>query len=270
MFAISPASLSAYSKNEALGLYETVLSSPLVHPTHLNRVIKSIHGFFTTSQILPIARGLIESLDEAWLQLRGTLPSNDGGDDENASGNGSRAHTTSNTPSTNPDAKSCAISFSLSVRIACVVLSSLPIHSVPQDTRDELQQLFDGTIHTGLVHKPVLKIFRIVRKSKNTGTPQDDASLGGPSVQAQASVDIWGLQIAASACLRLHYALNTSTAVLHLKLNAHYDMKMTAKMVDITSDGTLTLLPELRLEIVRSFSSFSCPVYPILSYILTI
>jgi hypothetical protein len=126
----------------------------------------------------------------------------------------------------NPDA--FAIAFTISARISTMVFSSLPLQSLPESTRFDIQRTL-AEAQTSFIQLVLQQAFEVIRK--NLTNPR---------------LEVWGCQVGAAALLRLNYGL---IAAQQLRLRAESDEKMGARMLDVAGDDGV--LPELSLEIVR-------------------
>lgn len=116
----------------------------------------------------------------------------------------------------------------LTARIASIILSSLPLHSLTESTRQAVQETLADARENHI--RPALRLLL-------------DAIVGN---LVNTRGDLWAAQVAAAALLRLEYAL---VAARPLKLMYQADDKMTGQMLILVADNGV--LPELSLEIVR-------------------
>jgi hypothetical protein len=223
--ALSSDHLSAFSGGSRQ-VYQLSSSGPLLHPIHLDRLGKCIQGFLTSNQTVTTVHHVLQSLKEGWEQFQFAEAQllSDGGQ-----GSHKRRKVEAKAESI-VDSEFLAVTFSLSARMVCVVLSSLPVRSVPEATRGEIQSLLDKARRT-LLHIALTKTLKAIQK--------------------QNRIDIWASQIVAAAILRLQDALNTSR---HVAVPRHHNSKLSVKMMNIVEDDHI--LPELSLEIVCPLGFF--------------
>lgn len=204
----------------APAVYQRCHSGPLMDAAHLNTLSKAIYGFLTGTQASPTVRLVVDSLSQAWEQFYDAKGVSDGNDEPPRKKRKSIGGST-----TVSQLDSFAIGLSLSARLSSIVISSLPLNSVPETTRQEIRESLSN-LRNIFVSRSITKTFKRIRKT-------DEAN-------------DWGLQVTATAFLRLRYALNASR---YLTLDPSADSKLSSKVQAILkSDG---LLPELRVEIVR-------------------
>ena len=192
-------------------------SGPLLDTVFLAHLSRAIHTFLPGAQINSAIEILLQRLKDAWESY-----------DENdhaIHGEGPR-----NKRKVGVDAASSldsgisAISFSLSARVALVVVSSLAMKSVPQTAQGEVGRILSDLKNSFLFH----------RLTKTFGT-----------IQSRAGSDAWSSQIVAAASLHLLYALD----IFHdsfLQTSGYSELWM--KISDSLEDDRL--LPELTVEIV--------------------
>lgn len=192
-------------------LYEThqlCLSGPIFHPTHLKRLSKAVSRFLSDNQITRLVNLIIGYLEEGWGLLIGDVQVDKGRKDETIQG----SHST-------------ALSFSLSARLAAVVLSSISLQCVPE---------------TNSVIHPVSQGLRDLRKF--SGKVAAAALKRSTKQHDQAQL----YAIISAASLNLQYALNESN---HSLVKKKPDKSHHKIIQAFTSGATI---PELRLEIART------------------
>jgi hypothetical protein len=117
-----------------------------------------------------------------------------------------------------------AITFSLSIEVASVVLSSLPAQSVSEPMLQDIQGIVGEALVTTCIDEPLRTMLKTVRN--------------------RSLHDNWVAQIVLSATLRLWYALNETRY-----LASHpCQVKMLTKLLDTSKD--YGVLPELSIELV--------------------
>lgn len=188
--------------------------------THLDSLSKAIYGFLTSTQTSPTVRLVVDSLSQAWEQLYDAKGVSDGDDEPPRKKRKSTGGFT-----TLSQLDSFAIGLSLSAWLSSIVISSLPLTSVPETTRQEIRESLYN-LRNMFVSRSITKTFKRIRKTDETSA--------------------WGLQVTAVAFLRLRYTLNASR---YLSLDPSTDSKLSSKAQAILKSDRL--LPELRVEIVR-------------------
>jgi hypothetical protein len=207
--------------------YMASFASPVLNLAHLDRISKCTLNFLTPGQtkdtLAMVLSVLKRTWDESWEWQQRIIA--DGGE-------GSRkkrktdTEVLSSAKAGDPDAS--AVAFALSARISSMVLSSLPLQSLPESTRLDILRTLADT-QTSLIHLALRRAFEVIEK--NLRNPRRD---------------IWSCQIKAAALLKLEYAL---ISVRRLRLTAKRGENISVRLLDVASnDGTL---PELTLEIVR-------------------
>jgi hypothetical protein len=224
-------SLSSPSASPVRNAYITSFSSPLLDLAHLDRLAKCTHNFLTPGQIKDTVLRILQVLKETWnafWEAQQSFSAN--------VGSGSRkkrkievAVTQAGTEVGDPEA--LAVRFALTARLSSVVLPSLPLRSLPESARQEVQQLF-ADFQSSFIRCVLTQVFEVV--GKNTRDRRDD---------------LWASQVAAAALLQLEYIL---VGAQQLKLQATRDERESDRMLEIVGDGEM--LPELGLEIVCIFS----------------
>lgn len=200
--------------------YQISLSGPLLHAVHLGHLSNSMQTFLTSGQTPDAVNFVIQIMRERWEQFHNAERQHGIAD-----GDSSHRRRKLDTPSDEVlGPEGLAITFTLSARLASVVLTSLPLQSVPESTQQEIGLLLTD-LHTSLLSPVLNKTFKTIRKK--------DIS------------DAWASQVVAAAVLRLRYALEVSQM---FPLKVPHDPRLFTKMLDALQDEEL--LPELILEIV--------------------
>ncbi|KAG6885946.1 hypothetical protein C0993_007448 [Termitomyces sp. T159_Od127] len=198
-------------------LYQNALSSPLFDATHLRRLSKSLQAFLSESQIFNLAQVTFGFLKQRWEKF-------DVEDDtEERSPKRRRTANMGSAGSTKPPKNCSAVIFSLSSHLAMTVFSSLPLHAVTKELKDELRSLLDD------IRKFAA---RIVKKAMKPLTKSDQTS--------------WSNSVVSAASLRLWYALDVSGNVTQVPFD---DEKFYKRVSNVLQGGQLLL--ELLLELCR-------------------
>jgi hypothetical protein len=208
-------------------LYQMSHSGPLMDTIFLAHLSKAIQTFLPGAQMHSAIEILLQHLKDLFEEFHNT-------DENDQAVHGvpcKKRKVEVDATSLRSDAS--AISFSLSSRLASLVVSSLTMQSVPQATQDEVGQRLSD-LRNSFIHRKLTKTFKTIRK--------------------RAGSDVWSSQVVATASLRLLYALEISR---YSFLQIPDDSKLWKKVSDsILDDG---LLPELTVEIVCVSDCESCP-----------
>jgi hypothetical protein len=218
---LSALSSSSPSRNT----YTVAFSSPLLHLVHLDRLSKCIKNFLTSGQTKDTLAFVLKTLKhtyDVFLEAQ-----------QNAivqSGKGPRKkHKITRDGFLSgkvDDPDTSAVAFALSSRISSMVLSSIPLQSLPESTRPDVQQALVDAQSSFIQHN----LHRTFETMKNL---------------TDSKCDTWACQVVAAALLRLEYTLIASQRALGIKIGE----EMSMRMLDII--GNDETLPELCLEIVR-------------------
>jgi hypothetical protein len=206
-----------------LELYTIATSSLFLHHAFLAKLSNFIHGFTTPGQISKITQSTLERLRAACAEFEEFAKSASSEDDgtprkKRKTSKGSQA-------STSTGVDSSAISCVMTAGIASAVLTSLPLHLLPEDERQSVlhavQEYFDAS-------QPLLK----------HASKQIPAGSGSGS-----GTQNW--QIVASALLHLRFALSSER---RLQLETDGNTKVVKKLIPLLRMDTL--MSQLRVEIV--------------------
>jgi len=218
--------------------YTVSHSSPLLHPSHLEKVAKATQQFLTPSQT--------DSTVERICQVMKTLQEHY----KNAKRQSNANHGKSSRKSRKSDAmdiddldpSDCALACSLFSNLAQVVLGHLPIASLPQQHAAQVKSTV-AEFYRELVENHLLKQLKGLSK---VGDEESDAKEGRKR-RAVDEAKPWGVQVVVVSLLRLKYALETST---YIQLSSTEDAEMTTTLLSILGQRKDALLPELLLETV--------------------
>lgn len=206
-------------------VYRLCLSGSLLHSKHLDRLTKGLHTFITPGQISIVITSITECIKSCWEEYRAA--------DHHAEvdGDGSRKkRKTEKVEEKTGDPEILATTFSLSARLASVIMSSLAITALPREKHDKIRGML-VEFHASLGNI-LSKCFKRVAK--------------------RGRRDAWSVQVVAAAALRLQYALEISRGLVLLP---SLDERLVGKMIDALDDNGL--LPELVLETVRVIYCYS-------------
>lgn len=205
--------------------YEISSTCALLHPVHLEHFGRAVQLFLVPAHVLGAVRHVLNTLENSWEMFRASQrqpPVDDEGPRrEKKLSDSEHSLTASLAPETQ------AIPFALTASMSSVVLSSIPMHSVPQDARAEMYPLVEH-FREHVLYQAMSKTLKTIRKHDHS-----DTSI------------IWATQIVAAGSLRLQYALNLPQQPLTLK--SYYNERLPAKLLGLADNGQLP--PELSLEI---------------------
>ena len=207
-----------------LAAYRLASSSPLTSLPFLDELARAVHNFLTPGQVLATISDVSRSLKNAYERFveRDAGQSADRGD-----GPRKKRRKSAALPSTDhSDSEYHAISFALIARTMVVVLRSLPLHSLTDDTRAEAE-------------RSVREVYAsVATRALGDGLGNIDRS----------SSQAW--QFVVIGALRLHYGL-TRTPALHQELL--FGDELLSGMLKCVS--STCVMPEVVVEMVRSTGS---------------
>lgn len=213
--------------------YQVECSSPIMNTSYLDRLSKALHNFLTANQCLPTVKHIIGTLKILW-DLYYPMSHKQEGDGAGRSQKKRKTSTT--TTVNNSDMAELAVTYCLVANLTSIVLSSLPIQSLPSDILEELRASIVD-FRTEFVHHTISKALKVLKK--------------------QDEMDAWSTEVVLLSSLRLLYALDTSK---NPSLPPNHITKLFKKLADLS--GNDELLPELTLELVclfcQIFLNFSC------------
>jgi hypothetical protein len=227
LFAMLSAISSPSSLLDPRHTYTTSFSSSVFSLAHLERLSKSTLNFLTPGQTKDTMTSTIDTLKRTWdvfWEVQQRVIAN--------SGKGPRKKrkiTARLLSSQADDPDVLAASFALTARMSSIVLSSLPLQSLPVSTRLEVQRTLADT-RSGFIRLALQQATEMIKNNL-----------------ADSKEDGWACQVGAAALLKLDYTL---TAARPLGLRAETDENMCTMMLDVARDEKA--LPELSLEIVRT------------------
>ncbi len=210
------------------GLYVTALTGILNAHIFTDKFSKFLHAFTTPGQILKITQNAIEHLRAVSSEFNEASKLVDAND---ASTPRKKRKTETGSQTASADTEPLAISLSMIASIVSIVLTSLPLHLLQNDGRqnvvDLVQELLDTT--QGSLKSAAKRISR-----------------DGPSRS-------WTWQIVASGLLRLRYDLSSDR---HLNLDTTGNTKVVEKLSPLLKVESLS--PQLRIEIVSVIKHVQC------------
>lgn len=207
-------------------VYDAVSSSALQDQGFCDRLSRSVHGFLTPGQVSDVASSVLRHVQTVWSDFQESASiaaANEG------QGSRKKRKKEGSGPSVQGAPGHLAVTFAGSARIASLILTSLPLRTLPDDACEAVQRLiqdFNDKTITEIVKKSVRHISKEDR------------------------LDTWAWQIVTLPALRLRYhLLNTSPT----KLSPEVDAKFISRLVSvIRMDETIS---ELRVEIVSTRSA---------------
>ncbi|KAF8641079.1 hypothetical protein AX17_000723 [Amanita inopinata Kibby_2008] len=210
---------------DAREIYESEFGSALLHFTYLDHLAKIVQSFVTSSQTLLLAKTIADNLQNTWEDL------------ESAAHQIRRLQKTDEVQEAgniDVDPDVLAVRFSLLATLASVVLSSLPVRSLPGEDWGSLGALIHP-IRSDLVRKVIGKLNKKLR--------------------SHSCQEAWSWQICAAAVLRMGYALDSSRNLVLVLPSADNDNKVLKRLAELA--GNRDILPELGLELFRYLFSKS-------------
>lgn len=216
-----------------------------MNTTHLDRLSKALHSSLTASQCLPTVKHVFGTLKNLW-ELYYAMSCEQGDSSEGAR---KKRKTSITMMAGDSDMKELAVTYCLITNLTSIVLSSLPLHSLPSDILEELRVCIVD-FRTNFVHYTISKALKDLKK--------------------QGDMDAWPTEVVLASTLRLLYTLEMSK---NLSLPKSHMTKLFKKLLDLSSNDKL--LPELTLELVRlcqndeflSLTSISSVSHPALCFI---
>lgn len=190
--------------------------------THLDRLSKALHNSLTVNQCLPTVQYVVGTSKNLW-ELYYAMSCRQEGDREEGAQN--KRKTSITATANDPNTKELAVTYCLVAKLTSIVLSSLPVQSLPTDILEEVRvSIVD--FRTKFVHHAISKSMKILKKQSDT--------------------DTWSTEVVLASTLRLLFTLDTSN---YPSLPPNHITKLSKKLADLS--GNNELLPELTLELVR-------------------
>ncbi|KAF9480438.1 hypothetical protein BDN70DRAFT_931712 [Pholiota conissans] len=202
-------------------IYQISLSSPIMHNLYTGHLTKALQTFLTESQCISTMQIIFDALKDTWEHAYTCVRQR-----EDVERSRKRQKTCSVVMDGKLDLDNLAITYALVARLASVVLSSLPLVSLPTTPQEDVRRLLDE-FRTDFIYHTLSKSVKVLRSGSDG--------------------DIWSMEIITTASLRLLYALNISR---NLCLPLKYNVKLAGKMLELVSDDDV--LPELTVELFRA------------------
>lgn len=198
--------------------------------SHLKKLSRSVHAFFTPGQLLSTTRDVLSALQKLWEGFSDAYKIG-----LSHSGVGARKKRRKSAPkeevaSTSLNVDSWAIRFAHAARVVSSVISALPVHLVTDEGQEEIRHTVRSAME-GFVSEA------IHTSLEQVGRAEED--------RARADGDEWAAQVVGTAALRLRYAVEAAGDFGDIAFE-----KAEEGMVAVVSNENA--LPEYRIEIVRA------------------
>lgn len=208
--------------------YTVMSAGPLTSLHFVDRISSAIHSFLTPGQVFEAVKDVARTLTDAYelfLGQESKLTADRGDGPRKKRKKDKDAPTTQDR--TEPEYH--AVSFALIARMTVVVLRSLPLHTLTEDTRLEVQRAV-GEVHSA-----------IAARALTDGLLHSDR------------MHSWHWQMAVAGALRLHYGLVCAPG---LEQRLHLEKSLSSAMLSLVS--TPGVAPELIVETVIHHLSGAC------------
>jgi hypothetical protein len=202
--------------------YQIENSSPIMNTTNLDRLSKALRNSLTASQCLPTIKHVVKTLKDLWELYYAMSRKSEGDDAERAQKKRKMSITATANDS---DMKELAVTYCLVANLTSIILSSLPVQSLPLDILEKLRSSIVD-FRTGFVHHTISQALKVLRK--------------------QGDMEAWSTEVILASTLRLQYALDISK---YPSLPPNHITKLFKRLADLSTNDEL--LPELTLGLVR-------------------
>lgn len=202
--------------------YAAILGGPIFEDSYVEKLRKSLRAFVTPGQCLGFlsqTKSALERVNSESSRQRNTL-----GAETSKRLRKRRKLDLESTACSSVK----AINFAFVCSVIAIIWPSLPIHSLPEESRSEAVNEIQG-INTS-----------IIRPSLSVGLKQEHNEEGGGVSRS------WPRDIITCSVLRLQYALSTCPA---FGFRSTYDNGMESRMLKLLEPSGV--LPELKIEIVN-------------------
>ncbi|KAI0042673.1 hypothetical protein FA95DRAFT_540396 [Auriscalpium vulgare] len=221
--------------------YPRIMASPVMSSGPIDKLSRAVAAFVTPGQTLSTAEETIAALQSAWERFDAAQKSAaaDRGAGSRKKSRKSITDSTENAKSQDVDAS--ALAFVLTARLAAVVLTALPLHSVTDSAQAAIhlsvRRTFSGVLEDA------------VATALGPGSAEDGRSAGKRS----RDTDSWAVHVVGAAALRFRYVVGRAgNSVLPASEGAEDGQRLGARLVASLSSDAEDVLPELRVEIYRS------------------
>lgn len=205
--------------------YRSAASSTVFQQRYLGNLSRLVNSFLTPGQILISAELITRQLSETLSGCNGGPSLGDSGEKRPRKRRKSEKGESLGDP---VQSEAEVVAFALQSRIAATVLSALPTRFLEDDVRATVESTVQE-FYSSL--RPVIK--DALKHSRGEGDGN------------------WASHLLVSSALRLKYVLRTASA---LHLSSAGDEKLSSKL--LSSTKSVTLLPELRVEVVCRYPSY--------------
>ena len=202
--------------------YQIEISCPIMNTTNLDRLSKALRNSLTANQCLPTVKHVVGTLKDLW-ELYYAMSRKFEGDDAERAQKERKMSTT--TTANDSDMKELAVTYCLVANLTSIILSSLPVQSLPLDILEKLRSLIVD-FRKEFVHHTISQALKILKK--------------------QSDMEAWSTEVILASTLRLLYGLDVSR---NPSLPPNHITKLFKKLADLSTNDEL--LPELTLELVR-------------------
>ncbi|EAU93316.2 hypothetical protein CC1G_08629 [Coprinopsis cinerea okayama7 len=273
--------------------YTLHLSSPVLDTHHLEKLSRALHQFLTPGQCAKTTTSTISIVSTLHERFKGAQKGGEG-DGESALGSSKKKKKKrksevgeamdvdgeSPSPATaskgEQDPDILAASFTLSSRLAQIVLGSLPLHTLSQEQHDEVHPPLKSFFADFVQHHISKSVKALAKDATERESSPDKSGKSSKrkhrdAEEGEGASGDWASQITLGALLRLEYALERAPG---LDLRSEGDSKTRKRLVQLLKMDDL--LPEFVLEITRILLLHAPPtpdsdaidvLDPILSYI---
>ena len=193
-----------------------------MNTTNLDRLSKALRNSLTASQCLPTIEHVVGTLKDLW-EMYYTISRKWEGNDAERVQKKRKMSTTA--PANDSDMKELAVTYCLVANLTSIILSSLPVQSLPLDILEKLRSLIVD-FRTGFVHNTISQSLKGLKK--------------------QGDTEAWSTEVILASTLRLLYALDISK---YPSLPPNHITKLFKRLADLSTNDEI--LPELTLESVR-------------------
>ena len=192
-----------------------------MNTTNLVRLSKALRNSLTAGQCLPTIEHVVRTIKDLWELYYAMSHKSEGNDAERVQ----KKRKMSTAATNDTDMKELAVTYCLIANLTSIILSSLPVQSLPLDILEKLRSLI-ADFRTGFVHHTISQGLKVLKK--------------------QGDMEAWSTEVILASTLRLLYALDVSKFP---SLPPSHITKLFKRLADLSTNDEL--LPELTLELVR-------------------
>lgn len=245
--SFTPTSFPTSTTIDSHEVYELCFSGHILSSRHLEKLGNAIRRFLTPGQTTRSVETLLQILKDSWETFLDAAEAK-WDDNENPKKKNSREDA-QNDNMMDVDGKSelqtcdadlLAVSFSLQAYLSLVIFSNLPIQNLTEDSANTVRSMISD-FRKNVVRGALEKLLKMKRLSPGSGKKKRRR-------ESSAGRDGWGMQIVATAVLRIFYAL---CIVRYLDLiEDEGKVVEQAREIVAKESGKGNLIAELELEIV--------------------